>query len=232
MDKTHLSYSGTWIEELRQGTLDAYLAILISQLPHLQRLHLGPCFSIEVDLTSLILRSILCGSRSDSRIPGVHTTLHQLYAVTFDRFSSCYDNRAIRNTANVLPFFYLPSLKKMPITIHDPLVPIFPWPTTQPPSSPSLTSLRVVSMRESHLGQLLVTLPRLRSLHWTWCFDPDVEDQFNSPVINLDQLMPALAYVKETLTELIMPAVCSYANRVARPFPLHVQGSIRSTRGL
>ena len=45
VDKTHLSYSGTWIEELRQGTLDAYLAILISQLPHLQRLHLGPCFS-------------------------------------------------------------------------------------------------------------------------------------------------------------------------------------------
>ena len=77
-------------------------------------------------------------------------------------------------------------------------------------------------MRESHLGQLLVTLPRLRSLHWTWCFDPDVEDQFNSPVINLDQLMPALAYVKETLTELIMPAVCYYANSAATPFPLHV----------
>ena len=183
---------------------------------------------IEVDLTSLILRSVLCGSRSDSRIPGVHTTLHQLYAVTFDRFSSCYDNRAVRNTANVLPFFYLPSLKKMSITIHDPLVPIFPWPTTQPPSSPSLTSLRVVSMRESHLGQVLVTLPRLRSLHWTWCFDPDVEDQFNSPVINLDQLMPALAYVKETLTELIMPAVCYYANIAATPFPLHVRGFARA----
>ena len=144
MDKTHLSYSGTWIEELRQGTLDAYLAILISQLPHLQRLHLGPCFSIEVDLTSLILRSILCGSRSDSRIPGVHTTLHQLYAVTFDRCSSSYENRAIRNTANVFPFFYLPSLNKMSITIHDPLVPIFPWPTSSTTfiSEPYLTSRR------------------------------------------------------------------------------------------
>ncbi len=231
VDKTHLSYSGVWIEELRQGTLDAFLAILISQPPRLQRLHLGHCFSIETDLISFILRSILCGPRSDLRASGIQTTLNQLYTVTLERWAGIYEDGAIRNTANILLFFYLPSLRKMSISIDDPLVPIFPWPTTQPPSIPSLTSLSVSRIRESHLGQLLVTLPRLRSLHWEWCFDPDLEDQFNSPIINLDQLMPALEHVRETLTELSILAVCFTANLAAIPFPLQVRGSARALAG-
>ncbi len=230
VERTGLSYRGTWSEELRRGTRDAYLAVLISQLPRLQRLHLGCGFFIENGLIALVLRSILCDSHSDSSINGIPTTLNQLHTVTLKGYRS-RDDRSIRNTANALPFFYLPSLRKMSLFIDDPLVPTLPWPTAEPPSPSSLTSLKVLSMRESHLGQLLAALPQLRSLSWQWVFDPDFEDQFNSPIINLDQLMPALAHVRETLTELTIVASCSYANRAATPFPLQVQGSARALAG-
>ncbi len=200
VERTGLSYPGTWSEELRGGSRDAYLAVLISQLPRLQRLHLDDGFFVENDLKALVLRSILCDSHSDSSINGIPTTLNQLHTVTL-KGENYRRDRSIRNTANALPFFYLPSLRKMSLFIEDPLVPILPWPTAEPPSASSLTSLKVVSMRESHLGQLLAALPQLRSLSWQWVFEPDFEDQFNSPIINLDQLMSALAYVRETLTE-------------------------------
>ncbi len=234
VEKTRLSYRGTWIEELRRGTLDAYLAVLISQLPRLQRLHLGCCFFIENDLIGRVLRSIISGSDADLSPPGIHTTLHQLHTVTLEGFVSRYngiDDRGTRNTVNALPFFYLPSLRKMSASIDNPLVPTFPWPTPQPPSASSLTSLSVVTIRESHLGELLAALPHLRSLSWTWAFDPDFEDQFNSPIINLDLLMPALQHVRGTLAELNITALCYYANRAATPFPLQVQGSLRALSG-
>jgi hypothetical protein len=230
VERTGLSYRSTWSEELRGGTRDAYLAVLISQLPCLQHLHLDCGFFIENDLKALVLRSILCDSHSDSSINGIPATLNQLHTVTL-KGENYRRDRSIRNTANALPFFYLPSLRKMSLFIEDPLVPTLPWPTAEPPSASSLTSLKVVSMRESHLGQLLAALPQLRSLSWKWIFDPDFEDQFNSPIINLDQLMPALAYVRETLTELTIVATCYNANRVATPFPLQVQGSARALAG-
>jgi hypothetical protein len=43
--------------------------------------------------------------------------------------------------------------------------------------------------------------------------------------------MPALAHVRETLTELTIVAGCLYANRTATPFPLQVQGSARALAG-
>ena len=165
VERTGLSYRGTWSEELRRGSRDAYLAVLISQIPRLQRLHLDCGFFIENDLKALVLRSILCDSHSDSSINGITTTLSQLHTVTVKGYR-WPDDRSIRNTANALPFFYLPSLRKISLFIDDPLVPTLPWPTTEPPSASSLTSLKVFSIRESHLGQLLAALPQLRSFSW------------------------------------------------------------------
>ncbi|KAL2133721.1 hypothetical protein VTI74DRAFT_1847 [Chaetomium olivicolor] len=230
--KTGLPFRNTWMEELRKGTLDAFLAVLLSQLPRLQRLHLGPVFFLDIGLTGLVLRSILCNSHVDRLTPDISNKLSQLQSVSLERPEGHYKDISIRsNTESVLPFFYLPSLKEMSVLIDDPLDAIFQWPTAQPPSALGLVSLRLTGIRESHLGQLLSAVPRLRSLHWEWCFDPDFEDRFNTPVIDLSLLMPALAHVRDTLTELAIPADCLYANRVAEPFPLRVQGSAKALAG-
>jgi hypothetical protein len=189
---------------------------------------------MESDLIGLVLRSILCDSHlGQLRVtPGAGTSLHRLQTVTLERFMSSEKAiRKIRNTENVLPFFHLPSLREMSVSVDDPLVPVVPRPTTQPPSALGLASLRLTEIRESHLGYLLSAAPRLRSLNWEWYFDPDFEDQFNTPVVDLDQLMPALAHVRDTLTELAIPAYCAYANWVAIPFPMRVQGSLKALAG-
>ncbi len=234
---TRLPYRDRWIVELRQGTLDAYIALLLLRLPRLQLLHLGPVFFMESELIGLVLRSILHSPRSDWVEVDVITCLRELRTVSLIRGGTYYRVRTNRNTESTLPFFYLPSLKEMVVLIDNPLAPALPWPAlpwpaAQPPLATSLVSLSIGgTMRESHLGQLLAATPCLCFLRWTWCFIPDYEDQYNNPVIDLDQLMPALAHVKETLTELAIAGVPLLANFGPMPPALRVQGSTRALAG-
>ena len=178
-------------------------------------------FFRESSLIALVLRSILCGPRSDWLTADISTSLSELRSVTH-WYSGL---RPARNTESALLFFYLPSVDSLHISIDDPLGHILPWPTTLPPSALSLTSLSIAGgkIRESYLGQILAAVPRLRSLPWH-C-KRNLEDQLNSPLVNLDQLMPSLAHVKETLTELSIGGVnlC--------PAPPRLQGSARALAG-
>lgn len=205
VEETCLPFRDKWIKELRQGTLDAYMAFLLSWLPRLQQLHVSDPFFRESSLIGLVLRSILCGPRSDWLTADISTSLSELRSVTHWRSGLT----PARNTESALLFFYLPSVDSLHISIDDPLGHILPWSTTQPPSAPSLTSLSIAGgkIRESYLGQILAAVPRLRSLSWPWHCERNLEDQFNSPLVNLDQLMPILAQVKETLTELSIAGV-------------------------
>ena len=229
---TSLPFRDKWIVELRQGTLDAYLALLLLQLPRLRRLSLGPVFFTESELMGLVLRSILDGPRSDWLGVDVSRCLHELRTVSLIRGRWYYEVRTNRNTESTLPFFYLPSLEEMIVSIDNPLAPALPWPTIQLPAAASLISLSISgAMRESHLGQLLAVTPCLRFLRWTWRFIPDHEDQYNNPLIDLDQLIPALAHVRETLTELTILAECFDADFGPYPPLLRVQGSMRPLAG-
>lgn len=229
---TRLPYRDRWIVELRQGTLDAYVALLLLRLPRLQRLHLGPVFFMESELIGLVLRSILHGPRSDWLEVDVSASLRELRTVSLIREVTFGLARANRNTESTLPFFHLPSLEEMMVSIDNPLAPALPWPESQPPLATNLVSLSVGgTMRESHLGQLLAATPCLRLLRWTWCYIPYCVDQYNNPVIDLDQLMPALAHVSGTLTELTITGVPLLAYTGPWPSPLRVQGSIRALAG-
>ncbi|KAH6856552.1 hypothetical protein B0I37DRAFT_78412 [Chaetomium sp. MPI-CAGE-AT-0009] len=203
VERTRLvRYRDAWMEELREGTMDAHLAILLSQLPRLQYLRLSDKFYQKSDLIGLVLRSMFCDSHSEWPIPGFRSTsLHQLHTVALEWYPSRHLSSKARNTERALAFFYLPSIKDMSVLIGDP-------------------------PEESHLGQVLAAAPRLHSLHWHWHFDPDYEDQFNSPTVNLDLLMPALAPLKDTLTTLTISALCLYTRQSYIPFPLRVQGSM------
>jgi hypothetical protein len=235
--QTDLPYRDAWMEGLREGKLDAYLAILLLQLPHLRRLHFEELSFMESHLIGQVARTVLCRSHSDPRTPAVSTSLDQLEIVHLDsslvtpgsQRSKPKTIQIPRNTANVLAFFYAPSLKEITITIDNPLGPVLPWPT-DPPLALGLTSLRLGHLREPYLGPLLSIAPRLRSLHWEWGFEVDAEDHANTPVVDLDLLMPALAPLKDTLTELSIVAQCfhSYDDPA---FPLRVQGSAKSLAG-
>ena len=227
-----LSFYGVWTEGLRRGTLESYLAVLLLQLPHLQRLDLGHAYFSESNLVGFVVRSILCGSHPGCCSSGINTSLHQLHTVCLERLWGA-SNRAIRNTENALPFFYLPALRKLSIPIDDPTAPELPWPTAHPPLARELTSLKVTQMRESHLGQLLSSASHLRSLHWEWRFEKALEDPFHTTVVNLDLLMPALRHARGTLTDLTIharsvPAAPGHSNMA---FGLSIQGSAAAFAG-
>ncbi len=223
VEETCLPFRDEWVKELRLGTLDAYLALVLSRLPRLELLHLSNTFFLESSLIGLVFQSILCGPRSDWLTVDISSSLSELRRVGL----SSLGVQSARNLESVLPFFYLPSVEVLNILIDGSLVHPLPWPTTPPPSALNLTSLYIAGgkIREAYLGQILAAVPRLRSLEWQWRCEINLEGQFNSPLVNLDQLMPALAQVKETLTELKITGY-NFCETPAR-----LQGSARALAG-
>ncbi|KAK4170707.1 hypothetical protein QBC36DRAFT_341424 [Triangularia setosa] len=195
----------SWIDKLRQGSMDAYLALLLTLVSHLRSLHLGPDFEIESHMMGLILRSGLCGTGPMS-FTGQDGILQHLKSVSLCRFADLVREWTFdRNTPNMLPFFYLPSLRHLEVSMDnpgpDPSLPL-PWPTAKLPSATTITSLRLKDFREAHLGQLLVITPNLTTLWLDLEFVRDYENGCNTPIFDLDIIMRALLQVRNTLTEL------------------------------
>ena len=186
VEETCLPFRDQWIKELRRGTLDAYMALLLSRLPHLQLLCLSNPFFQESSLIGLVIQSILCGPRSDWLTVDISGNLSELRRVNLLASHTCglasaqahlfpqplgastswnlhstaaYSSdtshfllhsqhnlcslgpTSTRNLESVLPFFYLPSVQLLDISIEGSLVRPLPWRTTQPPSALSLPYL-------------------------------------------------------------------------------------------
>jgi hypothetical protein len=119
IESIHVPYTEEWIQELRAGSMDAFAALLISQLPNLKCLHLGKNFTRESRLIGMMLRSALCEDSRNSHISS--------FAYLRDVSAQCPDldfyirrYTDIRNTADVLPLFYLPSIEQLRVSIDNP----------------------------------------------------------------------------------------------------------------
>ncbi|KAK4207043.1 hypothetical protein QBC37DRAFT_456706 [Rhypophila decipiens] len=202
-----VSYRDFWIEALQAGTMEAYLAVLLLNLPSIDYLRIEQGLLMETGFVGRVLRSYLCDTPPSLVLPPRYTgSLQGLRDI-------CIDPRnppPIRNTPNILPMFYLPSLKKLSIWIDDP-ADEFRWPTSNPPQALGLKSLKVQGLSEAQLGSLLSATPSLPSLAYTREFY--VEPRSHShrtrrhpgvlePVIDLRALGISLAVVKDKLITL------------------------------
>jgi hypothetical protein len=218
--KSTVSYRGIWLEELRNGTMTAFIAVLLSQPLRLTHLFIDSDFFKESQFTGWVFRSMLfepqdCGLRLD---------FAHLETVSLGRHFDGPVVKTVRNTADVLPFLYLPSVKQLSASIENPFT--FSWPATHPPSPSNLRSLKLRSIREPFLGQLLSVMGQLQTLDWEWYYDPEFRDQVQTPVIDLNEITTAISYVRETLTELVISALCGTGGDLEFP-PLTVQGSLK-----
>ncbi|PYI01921.1 hypothetical protein BO78DRAFT_378087 [Aspergillus sclerotiicarbonarius CBS 121057] len=218
--KTGVSYTDLWIQELCQGITDAWLALLLAQLPRLKCLYLSPNFTQQSKLIGMVLRSAI-----EPAYYGLPDFRH-LRDVSFhlrvgDRSRK---KRNDKNTTDVLPFFYLPSIQHLSASIENPV--IFTWPAAHLPV-PNLTSLDLNFVREAHLGQLLSVTQNLKTLRWAWYFDISVEDQFTTPIVDLDQIDTALSHVRDTLTDLTILAECGTGLDPFLP-SIKTEGSLKS----
>jgi hypothetical protein len=129
--------------------------------------------------------------------------------------------RTARNTADVLPLFYLPTVERIRAVIDNPAS--FEWPGACIPASQSLRLLDLTMVREGNLGKILSATPKLKSLTWDWYYSPDLHDDFHSDIIDLDQLATDLNHVRETLTYLRISASTDVVDLVRLP-DAHIKG--------
>lgn len=199
IERIHIPYAEQWIQELRAGTMDAFITLLLSQLPSLRCLYLGKNFARESRFMGMMLRSALCEESEDSHLPSF-THLQDVSAVYPGLGLYIRDYTDVRNTADVLPLFYLPSVQRIRILVDNPTT--FMWPGKYPPNPSRLASLDLTMLREGHLGQVLSVTRGLRKLQWDWYYRPDLQDHFVTDIIDLDQIAADLSHIQETFDRL------------------------------
>ena len=192
----HIPYAKLWEQELRSGTMDAFLAVLLSRLPNLTHLNLDPYFASIMPITGMVLRSSLCDSKSvDHTLP----TFQRLLTVSFIVW---WESGGLKNSLDILPLFYLPNIQHLSVSIGSPAY--FSWPAPWRPDGSNIRSLDLHYIRNGHLGQILSVTPKLEKLEWEWYYCEDSLDELLNPIINLDTIMQDLAHVKNTLTDLVI----------------------------
>ncbi|KAM0542974.1 hypothetical protein ACHAPJ_012531 [Fusarium lateritium] len=217
--RTNVPYREAWMEELRNGTMDAFIAVLISQATHLVHLFIGPDFFKESWLTGEAIRSIVFHPADH----GLPSKLDQLQDVSLQRYTD--GERNYKNIADVLPFFYLPSVKLISASVDNPVA--FSWPTKFPPRS-NVNSLELFHLREIFLGQILSAARSLQSFHWAWHYNDLFDDgQVHTSIVNLTQLITGLRHVQDTLVDLTISENCEIG--IGPDFPsISIQGSLEA----
>ncbi|RDW70513.1 uncharacterized protein DSM5745_08024 [Aspergillus mulundensis] len=158
-----------WVQSLRDGSIDAVVALLLARLPSLRALYLGPSFTRQTALIGMVLRSAICEG-TDRSLPD----FRHLQDVTLLRPQS-HDkacDRKVKNTADLLPFFYLHNLQRMSAAIQTPDA--WTWPAAHLPTPSNLTSLDLTCIREAYLGDVLAVTENLQTLRWDCYYDAGV----------------------------------------------------------
>ncbi|KAJ5747751.1 uncharacterized protein N7511_009447 [Penicillium nucicola] len=223
IENTSVSFAREWIQELRAGTMDAFMTLLLSQLRSLRFLQLSQNFTRESRLMGMMLRSALCEKNSYlssfSHLQDVEVVFPGL-----DLFVRKYTDA--RNTADVLPLFYLPSVERIRVLVDNP--PTFIWPGKSLPNPSKLISLDLTMLREGHLGQVLSTTPKLRKLNWDWYFRRDLQDEYVTDIIDLDKIAADLSHVQNSLTDLTITAGSSLSESAPQYPKLRFSGSFKA----
>ena len=188
-----------WLQELRRGEVDIFVALLLSQLPKLQRLTLGSDFQCSTPFLGEVMSSNI-GSTPKQLFPALQSvTYSNDIAQDFDIAYHVFDPN------QVLPLFCMESLHTLNMSL-PPLV--VTWPQDEIPKS-FLTSL-VLShsqISEENLGHLLMATPQLKSLEYHSHFDIDSggrPGRTHLDYYDCKRLDESLAHVMETLERLVL----------------------------
>ena len=202
IQRTGVSYSEFWIKQLRKGVTDALIALLLAQLPNLRQLNIRPVFVQRSTLIGMVLSSAICEPGA-YRLPDF-SRLRDVSALSRVGWDRARERENVQNTPDFLPFFYVPNIERMAVSIRSSAT--FKWPTTYLPDPSRLKSLQLSSIREAHLIHILSVCKSLEKLSWGWYYDYGLDDEFNKPIVNLDQISSALSQIPPSLTELKISA--------------------------
>lgn len=220
---TGAPYCDMWIQELENGSTDAIIALLLAQSSNLRYLYIGPVFTQLSKLIGLVLHSRLCEPTIDlqhhyslhDKIPNFENLRDITFLMNVEDDQDAHLNRS-KNTAHVLPFFYLPNIQRLSLSVENERT--WTWPTATQPNPSTLTSLDLTCIRELHLASVLSVTQNVQTLRWqlyhherlnppiTPHDDPRSRKVANSKQIYLDLMADAICLVRDSLTELTISA--------------------------
>lgn len=213
------SLAARWISEARALVMDAFVALLLAQLPGLTELILTCPLSRNMGMVG---RLMLSGASHD------HGRFRRLRSVQVD-LDPDWNNRLENDDGmeDALAMFYLPSVRHIEAVIGNPRS-TFAWPASTPEPS-ALTSLNLRGIREPHLADILKSTRSLTRLSWEWFKTPEMRR--TSYVLDLDAVSAALGHVEATLAELIITADLSPGQAPELP-RIEIRGAVESLRAM
>ncbi|KAK2757983.1 hypothetical protein FQN54_004389 [Arachnomyces sp. PD_36] len=202
---------GRWRASLSLRRIDAVIALILSQLDRLEELDLGMCLVhkstyVGIAMTRLIMR----------RHDGFFSHLKKIkFAENVQGFEAVGMETDINQ---IVPCFYLPSLKELDITFSD------TWSTSWPEfkkclqrkPSASLTTLRLYrcDISPEFIGKFVSLAPALKVLHcgilrdeWNFEEADDESDEDSGDRIDFADLRSALLPAADTLEDLTIDVV-------------------------
>ncbi|KAF2432315.1 hypothetical protein EJ08DRAFT_695427 [Tothia fuscella] len=212
-----------WRAKLAAGNVDAYVALLVSQLPNLRCLALGPPYSQRAEFVGMLFSLVRRAQHGEKT--GVSTFLH-LKEVTFEpNYNFLRLRHNVKMTDTALQIFFLPHLEKLSVSFDVPVGLI--WPNGANLVNPqTITSLELNMVRERHLTQILRLTPKLRSLHWEMFYTEYLDNPACTTTVNLDAVATALENVRATVEDLVIKCYVDRADSFGEP-ALSFEGSLR-----
>lgn len=208
-----LPYANLWIEKLRVGDLNAYVALLLSKLPKLKTFRVGYAAVIPDKGDKLVtkrpetagenqfLGKMFQSAAFDTPNHGI-SRFQYLQDVFFPGPLGCDPGRnpEFSNPRDMMALLTLPSIRSLSGWCLNPSSFPFTWPAG-PPNLAHLTSLSISFVHVNFIAQILERTSNLKKLSWEWSYIPDV-DPLNTDTIDLDGFVEAIKPCQDTLEDL------------------------------
>jgi hypothetical protein len=120
--------------------------------------------------------------------------------------------------------FYLKNVERISASVRSSAA--FKWPTAHLPDPTRLKSLHLTCIRDARLTDILSATQSLQQLSWEWYYDHGLYDEFNKPIVDLDQIATALSHIPPTLRELNISAKIGIGGHDCHYPGIRIEGSL------
>ncbi len=204
-----------WIDAMEMGDIDVLVALILSQLPQLQTLHLDVNFLTNNRFIGFLFKHALSSNNQSSTRRCLSTFAHLRHVESIPALpEQSLPSRAFVDTDQFLSLFYFPAIEILDLFIPNQWA-ILSWPKDNLPCASNLRTLNLpgCEVDEEGLKRVLSMTPKLERLSYNWLCDIDPPGEFPAPYLDLTELGKALVQVRTTLRHLSL-SILFYANTV------------------
>ncbi|VUC33988.1 unnamed protein product [Clonostachys rosea] len=191
IERTQAPFTDYWVRKVRLGgtCIEALAGLLIANLSKTTRLAINHNFINGRHLIQKVLQAKIfgpCQMPPFSNLKDIR--YYQNRDPSFARYNVIFDD--------AISLFYLPTVTHISVSFWNPEV--FQWPAGEPHLD-HLTSLDIQWLCDAFVAKILSLTRNLKSLFWTWHFENDPDDPWDSSTIDFDNIVAVLSHVKESL---------------------------------